>query len=95
MDLSPPGMDGLEATQRRGSRRSFQEQRCCYLTAHVSRGLAEIAFRAGVSGYVVKSSTRQELFRAMEAIKRDEIYLSSAAISPTETQDLVAEDELK
>jgi DNA-binding NarL/FixJ family response regulator len=93
MDLSMPEMDGLEATQR--IKAKFPGTKILLLTAHMSRGLAEIAFRAGVNGYVVKSSTRQELFRAMEAIKRDEIYLSSAAISATETQDLVAEDELK
>ena len=93
MDLSMPGMDGLEATQR--IKAKFPGTRILLLTAHVSRGLAEIAFRAGVNGYVVKSSTRQELFRAMEAIKRGEIYVSAAAISPAERQDLVAEDELK
>jgi DNA-binding NarL/FixJ family response regulator len=93
MDLSMPEMDGLEATQR--IKAKFPGTKILLLTAHMSRGLAEIAFRAGVNGYVVKSSTRRELFRAMEAIKRDEIYLSSAAISATETQDLVAEDELK
>ena len=93
MDLSMPGMDGLEATQR--IKAKFPGTKILLLTAHVSRGLAEIAFRAGVNGYVVKSSTRQELFRAMEAIKRGEIYVSPAAISPAESQDLVAEDELK
>jgi DNA-binding NarL/FixJ family response regulator len=81
MDLSMPGMDGLEATQR--IKAKFPDTKILLLTAHVSRG------------YVVKSSTRQELFRAMEAIKRGEIYVSPAAIAPAETQDLVAEDELK
>ena len=93
MDLSMPGMDGLEATQR--IKAKFPGTKILLLTAHVSRGLAEIAFRAGVNGYVVKSSTRQELFRAMEAIKRGEIYVSPAAIAPAETRHLVAADELK
>jgi two-component system, NarL family, response regulator YdfI len=92
MDLSMPGMDGLEATQR--IKAKFPGTKILLLTAHVSRGLAEIAFRAGVNGYVVKASTRQELFRAMKAIKQGEIYVSPA-ISPVEAQDLVAEDELK
>jgi DNA-binding NarL/FixJ family response regulator len=92
MDLSMPGMDGLEATQR--IKAKFPGTKILLLTAHVSRGLAEIAFRAGVNGYVVKASTRQELFRAMKAIKQGEIYVSPA-ISPAESQDLVAEDELK
>jgi DNA-binding NarL/FixJ family response regulator len=71
MDLSMPGMDGLEATQR--IKAKFPGTKILLLTAHVSRGLAEIAFRAGINGYVVKASTRQELFRALEAILRGEI----------------------
>src|ERR1700759_817143 len=56
MDMSMPGIDGLEATQT--IKQNSPNAKVLLLTVHISKQLAEIAFRAGVNGYLVKAATR-------------------------------------
>jgi|HubBroStandDraft_2_1064218.scaffolds.fasta_scaffold1192890_1 DNA-binding NarL/FixJ family response regulator len=79
MDMSMPGIDGLEATQSIKS--SLPNAKVLLLTVHISKQLAEIAFRAGVNGYLVKAATRQELIRALDTICQGRIYVSPAILS--------------
>jgi DNA-binding NarL/FixJ family response regulator len=79
MDMSMPGIDGLEATQN--IKAILPNARVLLLTVYVSKELAEIAFRAGVNGYLVKAATRQELIRALDTILEGRIYVSPAILS--------------
>jgi DNA-binding NarL/FixJ family response regulator len=79
MDMSMPGIDGLEATQSIKNR--LPNAKVLLLTVHISKQLAEIAFRAGVNGYLVKAATRQELIRALDTISQGRIYVSPAILS--------------
>lgn len=65
IDISMPGMSGLEAAstiRRRGSRAAV----VC-LTAHQEREIVEAAWRAGVLGYVTKTSLAHDLVPAVRA----------------------------
>jgi len=74
MDISMPGMGGLEAT-----RIICQQQpgaRILLLTLHDSIEWVRSAFEAGARGYLLKSDTEAELIRALETVAANKIYAS-------------------
>ena len=54
MDLSLPGMDGLQATRTLKSDPATKHLKVIALTAHAMKGDQEIALKAGCDGYVSK-----------------------------------------
>jgi DNA-binding NarL/FixJ family response regulator len=73
MDLSMPGMDGVTAT--RAIRRILPRVKILLLTLHYSNQLVELAFGAGVSGYVLKSEAYKELPEALKLVVDEGIYV--------------------
>jgi DNA-binding NarL/FixJ family response regulator len=73
-DLGLPDISGLEVTRRIKALRP--ETRVLILSMHSSGEFVRRALKAGASGYLVKDSAPQELRMAIEAIARDEVYLS-------------------
>lgn len=76
MDVSMPGMNGLEAT--RIIRDLLPDTKILLLTLHSSTELVRSAFRAGARGYVLKSDAEQELVRALNVVVGDGTYVSPA-----------------
>lgn len=76
LDLSLPGMGGVEVTRR--IRESLRSTRVLVLTAHEDEVLLREALRAGASGYVVKRAAPSELINALRAVARGEIYVHPA-----------------
>lgn len=74
MDVSMPGLNGLEAT--RIIHNILPETKILLLTLHSSTELVRSAFRAGARGYVLKSDAEQELVRALNVIAGDGTYVS-------------------
>jgi DNA-binding NarL/FixJ family response regulator len=74
MDVSMPGMNGVEAA--RAIRRKSPEARILLLTLHASIELIRSAFRAGVRGYVLKSDAEEDLVHALGVVFRDGTYVS-------------------
>jgi DNA-binding NarL/FixJ family response regulator len=73
-DLSMPFMNGLEAVQTlagMGLRSKF-----IVLTMHVDQSLAVLVFRAGASGFVLKTASGDELKEALRVVHRGGCYLS-------------------
>src|SRR6476646_7964081 len=66
MDISMPGMGGLEAT--RAIRKVCPEARVLLLTLHDSLEWVETALHAGACGYLLKSDTEGELVRALKVV---------------------------
>jgi two-component system NarL family response regulator len=66
LDLSMPGMSGLEAiSQIKGK---FPNARIIVLSSHDHQEDIYRAIQAGASGYLLKDTSRQELFAAIEAV---------------------------
>lgn len=76
MDISMPGLNGLEATAR--ITRELERVRVIVVSMHASEEYASQAFRAGAAGYLLKDAAPDELERAIHAVARHEMYLSPA-----------------
>jgi DNA-binding NarL/FixJ family response regulator len=74
MDVSMPGLNGLEAT--RIIHNILPNIKILLLTLHSSSELVRSAFRAGARGYVLKSDAEQELVRALNVLAGDGTYVS-------------------
>ncbi|HSB03218.1 MAG TPA: response regulator transcription factor [Anaerolineales bacterium] len=76
MDISMPGMGGIEATRQ--MRESLLETRVLFLTVHEDHSLLQEALRVGASGFIIKRAVRLELVTAIQAVQRGEIYIHPA-----------------
>lgn len=74
MDVSMPGLNGIDAT--RAIHRAQPGVRIVLLTLHESSDLVRMAFRAGASGYLLKTDVEQELIRALIVVIGEGAYFS-------------------
>jgi DNA-binding NarL/FixJ family response regulator len=77
MDLSMPGVDGIEATRRLMAQRP--ESRVVVLTSFSDRERILDALDAGAVGYLLKDAEPDELLRGIEAAARGESPLAPKA----------------
>ncbi len=74
-DLAMPqlnGMDAIQSLTEKGLRSKF-----IVLTMHEDMSLAVLVFRAGASGFLLKSAHSEELLEALRIVQRGGHYLSS------------------
>jgi len=76
MDISMPGLNGLEATARIS--RANRQCRVLILSMHSNEEYAAQALRAGASGYLVKEAATSELEAALQAVARGETYIGKS-----------------
>jgi two-component system response regulator NreC len=76
MDLSLPGLGGIEAIRQIRDR--FPTVRVVVLSMHEGEEYVFRALRAGAAGYVVKQSTATELVLALRAVAAGSTFLSPA-----------------
>jgi DNA-binding NarL/FixJ family response regulator len=81
MDVSMPGLNGLEAT--RIMRDVLPDTKVLLLTLHSSSEFVRSAFNAGARAYVLKSDTENELVRALNVVVGEGTYVSPAIDSRT------------
>jgi DNA-binding NarL/FixJ family response regulator len=74
-DVSMPLMNGLEAIRQIRARRP--DAKVIVLTMHRDTHLAAEAFRAGVSGYLLKVSPGEELINAIREVARGRSYVTT------------------
>lgn len=74
MDLSMPGMNGIEAT--RSIKRHYPETRVLVLTLHKTEEYIHESLGAGANGYILKDATHDELRVAVRSILNGKTYLS-------------------
>ncbi len=74
MDISMPELNGIEATIQ--IKAQLPATQVLILSMHTTEDFVRRAIKAGASGYLIKDSAPLDLKLAIEAIARDEIYLS-------------------
>lgn len=74
MDISMPGLNGLEATAQISQ--DCREARVIVLSMHLTEQYVTQALRAGAAGYLLKDAAAAELEQAVRAVARGESYLS-------------------
>jgi DNA-binding NarL/FixJ family response regulator len=74
MDLSMPGMNGIEAMQ--DIKRRNPDTRVLVLTIHKTDEYIHESLRAGADGYILKDATHDELRVAIRSVLNGKTYLS-------------------
>lgn len=74
MDVSMPELNGIEAARR--LHEELPEVRVVIVSMHSDRRYVLEALRAGVRGYLLKDSSPEEIFRAIQKVMSNQVYLS-------------------
>ncbi len=75
MDITMPDMNGIEATIKIKEEIAGTKVLC--LSMHADKRFVMAVIRAGASGYLLKDCPFEELKRAIHAVARNEVFLSS------------------
>lgn len=78
MDVSMPGMNGIEATRRLHS--ILPEVRVIGLSVHADPHHVSEMLRSGALAYVTKSEAVQELLRAIQSVAHNRLHLCPEAM---------------
>ena len=82
VDIALPLLNGLDACRQ--IRKAVPEVKLLILTMHSEQYFVTEAFRAGVSGYVLKQSVAEELVFAIKEVLKGRLY-----VSPSVAENLV------
>ncbi|MBI4293083.1 MAG: response regulator transcription factor [Betaproteobacteria bacterium] len=74
MDLTMPGMNGMEAIS--DIKRRYPDTRVLVLTLHKTEEFVFASLRAGADGYLLKEATHDELCVAIRSVANGKTYLS-------------------
>ncbi len=88
MDVTMPGMDGIEAT--RIVRATNSRTKIVLLTLHESVEVLRTGFRAGANGYLLKADAEEELIKALRIVIGDGTYISPK-IDPLVVRQVIRE----
>jgi len=76
IDISLPGINGIEAT--RAVRSKIPDAKVVIMSLHLSKELVKVVQAAGASAYVLKSSADSDVVDAIDAVVRKKFYVSPA-----------------
>jgi DNA-binding NarL/FixJ family response regulator len=93
LDISLPGMNGLEVAAQVAAR--YPGVRVVILTAHADEELIKQALRINVAGYLVKDATSAELEVALTAVARGVTFMSPTVTSRLAENYLRTSEERK
>jgi DNA-binding NarL/FixJ family response regulator len=74
MDVSMPGIDGIQAT--RVVRNTDAHIKIILITLHESVEVLRSGFRAGANGYLLKADAEEELIKALRIVVGEGSYIS-------------------
>lgn len=90
MDLSMPGMGGLEAAKRILQR--YTQAKIIIFSMHETVSFASQALKAGVRGYVTKAGEAEDLLTAVTEVLRGKTFLSADIAQKVALQTLMGDD---
>ncbi len=73
MDLTMPGMNGIEAVTE--IKRRYPEVRVLVMTLHSAEDYIHAALKAGADGYILKDATQDEFRVAIRSVLKGKTYL--------------------
>ena len=76
MDISMPGLDGIEVTRRISA--EDRGVKVLILSVHEQSEIIRSAFEAGASGYLLKDCATDELVRGIRAVQAGKSFVSSS-----------------
>ena len=74
MDLSMPGMGGLEAIRRIQMR--YEKAKILVLSMHEDLSFANQALKLGAKGYLTKNTLADDLVKSIETVTQGDVFLS-------------------
>ena len=74
MDLSMPGMGGLEAIRRILMR--YEKAKILVLSMHEDLSFANQALKLGAKGYLTKNTLADDLVKSIETVNQGDVFLS-------------------
>ncbi len=74
MDLSMPGMGGLEAIRRILMR--YEKAKILVLSMHEDLSFANQALKLGAKGYLTKNTLAEDLVKSIETVTQGDVFLS-------------------
>lgn len=83
MDISMPGLNGVEALQQ--LKKVRPRVMVIVLTQHSEKAYVAAAFEAGARGYVLKQSAPLELLSALNDVRSGRFYVSPAIVPDSAT----------
>jgi two-component system, NarL family, invasion response regulator UvrY len=92
MDISMPGMGGLEAIKKIIAR--YPNAKLLVLSMHENAAFANQAIKAGAKGYLAKNGLGEELINALEIVANGQIYISANIAKRIATDSLSKEQDL-
>lgn len=91
MDMSMPGMGGLEALRRVLSR--HPSARVVIFSMHENASFATQALSAGARGYVAKSGAAEDLMKALREVSSGKSYLSPSVAQKIVLQNMSGSED--
>jgi DNA-binding NarL/FixJ family response regulator len=85
MDLTMPGMNGMEAIL--DIKRRYPDVRVLVLTLHKTEEFVLASLRAGADGYILKEATPAELRAAVRTVAGGKTYLSQDVLGKVVSED--------
>jgi len=76
MDITMPGLNGIEATRQIVS--EFSNTKVVALSIHSGKHFVEDMLRAGAAGYLLKESVPEELVNGIRIVMEGDVYLSAS-----------------
>jgi DNA-binding NarL/FixJ family response regulator len=74
MDISMPGLNGLEATRR--IKKESPQVKVLVLSAHDNEDYVLQVMRSGANGYLLKNSSAEDLYAAIRAVQAGHAFFS-------------------
>ena len=90
MDLSMPGMGGLEAIRRILMR--YEKAKILVLSMHEDLSFAHQALKLGAKGYLIKNTLGDDLVKSIEAVSNGDVFLSDE-IAKKMAMQLISDDK--
>jgi DNA-binding NarL/FixJ family response regulator len=91
LDISMPQLNGIDAARQ--IHKLLPNCKLIFLTMHTDPHYAQEAFQAGASGYLLKRSAASELPQAIQAVLKEQHYVTPAITKEVFTPFLIKSDQ--